>query len=226
MIVDHYYPPAGGNDPRSCKRRTSGTTGKAELSHMANWGGGGKLTAGPAQPVPAGQAGAVPAGNTASRSDAVRVRCYSPAPRCRAREAEDHLPPGQPGRYRGRRVWPEVPATIRAEGTRAAGTNWHGAFGGPTGQRTTPLLWLPREAHRSRGFLVCGVAPREAAAAPGDTAGEHIPPPEAPTAGYRLKEVTSAPKRVSTSASVLPKSGWSGRRESRSGLSRSMTHSS
>jgi len=34
------------------------------------------------------------------------------------------------------------------------------------------------------------------------------PPPETPTAEMRLKEVTSAPKRVSTSASVLPKSGW------------------
>ena len=149
-----------------------------------------------------------PGGNTAHRPGAVRVRCYSPAPRCRAREAEDHLPPGQPGTYRGRRVWPEVPATIRAEGRCAAGAHWHGAFHGLRASGTAPLLWLPREAHRSRGFLVCGVAPREAAAAPGDTAGEHIPPPEAPAAGYMLKEVTSAPKRVSTIASVPPKSGW------------------
>jgi len=36
----------------------------------------------------------------------------------------------------------------------------------------------------------------------------HILPPEAPAAVNRLKEVTSASKRVLTSASVLPKSGW------------------
>ena len=67
-------------------------------------------------------------GNTASRPGAVRVSCYSSASRRRAREAEDHLPPGRPGYYRGRRVWPEVPAAIRAERAYAAGTGWHGAF--------------------------------------------------------------------------------------------------
>ena len=56
-----------------------------------------------------------PGGNTASRPGAVRVSCYSSASRRRAREAEDHLPPGRPGRYRGRRVWPEVPATLCAK---------------------------------------------------------------------------------------------------------------
>jgi len=38
-------------------------------------------------------------------------------------------------------------------------------------------------------------------------ASSRMPPPEAPAAEMRLKEVTSAPKHVSTSASVLPKSG-------------------
>jgi hypothetical protein len=33
----------------------------------------------------------------------------------RAREAEDHLPPSRPGVYRGWRVWPEDPATVRAK---------------------------------------------------------------------------------------------------------------
>jgi len=37
--------------------------------------------------------------------------------------------------------------------------------------------------------------------------GRQQPLPEAPAAEMRLKEVTSAPKHVSTSASVLPKSG-------------------
>jgi hypothetical protein len=63
----------------------------------------------------------------------------------------------------------------------------------------------------------------------GEEAPEHggnKPPPEAPAAEVRLKEVTSAPKHVSTSASVLLKSGSSDRRESRSGSSRSTMHSS
>ncbi len=58
----------------------------------------------------------------------------------------------------------------------------------PTGtahsrEGTAPLLWLPREAHRSRGFLVCGIRLRGGRGT-GNTEGEHIPPPEAPTAGY------------------------------------------
>ena len=81
--------------------------------------------------------------------------------------------------------------------------------------RSASLAGLSRE----RPPLAGGRVTRNAAS-------EHMPPPEAPTAGHMFKEVTSASKRVSTSASVLPKSGWSGRRESRSGLSRSMTHSS
>jgi translation initiation factor IF-3 len=46
------------------------------------------------------------------------------------------------------------------------GTRWHGAFPqAPHGSaRTAPLLWLPRGAHRSRGFLVCGSAFGAAAA--------------------------------------------------------------
>ena len=36
--------------------------------------------------------------------------------------------------------------------------DWYGVFPRPCGVGgTTLLLWLPREAHRSRGFLVCGI---------------------------------------------------------------------
>jgi hypothetical protein len=145
----------------------------------------------------------------------------SPAACCRARKAEDHLPPSRPGTYHGRRVWLVSRHAVRAPA------------------RTAPAMLARRNPVKSRGGVVVVVAPRSACSRgfsrQRSPLGRRLKNSRAQTAhiaagrtggGDEAQEVTSAPKHVSTSASALLKSGWSDRRASRSGLSRSTTHSS
>ena len=85
-----------------------------------------------------------PGGNTAWPPGAVKVVGYSPVPRRRAREAEDHLPPGRPGDHRGRRVWPDVPATVRAKHVRRRCQLVRRTPGRLPARGTALWLWLPR----------------------------------------------------------------------------------
>src|SRR5215471_1862545 len=85
-----------------------------------------------------------------------------------------------------------------------------------------------RARHPSwRASAVVVVAPRRTA--PGGAFPSGVvaakQPPERPAATDEPVEVTSAPKRVSTSASALRRSGWSVRRASRSGSSPSTRRS-
>src|SRR5271165_2198834 len=115
--------------------------------------------------------------------------------RCRARKAEDHLPPSRPST--GRRVWPEVPVGGACHGTYGlrvfAGTAhpYAGHWGGVVVVVAPLSAWLG-------GFSrVGGIRPRPEKSG----AWSAKLPPEAPAAEMRLKEVTSAPKHVLTSAS-------------------------
>jgi translation initiation factor IF-3 len=68
--------------------------------------------------------------------------------------------PVGPANYRGRRVWPEVPAAKCARAQVPPGSAGTAHSCGPVFRRTggtASLLWLPRGAHRPRGFLVRGL---------------------------------------------------------------------